>query len=113
MSDIRSFKLVTGDEIIASVVREIKSSSMLTESEGSSKVEGYVVKRPHSIQFQPVAPGQLGLALIPFTLSNPDIAELTIPASALVIPPFATAHGVQKQYLEQTSGIDLGGLKAK
>lgn len=103
MGAVKSFKLISGEEIVAEVTGQ---GGMLTEG---SQPTSYTVKRPHILQFQPVGPGQLGLAFVPWTLSNPTIQSLEIPASALIIPPFDPSANVEKQYLQQTSGIQLAG----
>ena len=110
---VKSFKMASGEEIVAEVV-ETKSGNQLAVDGGlfSNAVTAYVVKRPHILQFQPVAPGQLGLAFVPWTLSNPAIERLEIPASAVLVV-FDPASKVERQYIEQTSGIslDTAGLK--
>lgn len=90
---VKSFKLISGEEVVATVVTTLNPT-------------GYTLRKPHILQFQQVAPGQLGLAFIPWTLSNPDIDTVEIPTSA-VISVFEPAAKVEKQYLEQTSGISL------
>ena len=107
MTKILSFKTISGDEIVAEVVREVPTGNILAEGSGASTVAAYVLKRPHVLRFQPVAPGQLGLAFVPWTLSNPDITEITLSVKSLIAEPFVPASNVEKQYLEQTSGIDL------
>lgn len=107
MNAVKSFKLVTGEELVAEVVRELSGNQVLNEmSAYSSAVTSYILKRPHVLQFQQVAPGQFGLALIPWTLSAPEIDRLEIPASSVVVS-FTPSANVEKQYLEQTSGIAL------
>ena len=105
MPKIMSFKIVGGEELVAEVVREVTNGSVLSST--PAEVTAYVLKRPNVLRFQPVAPGQLGLAFVPWTLSNPDILEITLPAKSLIADPFEPAHRVEQQYLEQTSGIDL------
>lgn len=107
MSKILSFKTIGGEELVAEVVREITNGGILTEGAGASTIVAYVLKRPHVLRFQPVGPGQLGLAFVPWTLSNPDAVEITLPVKSLIADPFEPAHRVEQQYLEQTSGIDL------
>jgi hypothetical protein len=50
--------------------------------------------------------GQIGLAFVPWTLSNPTIEVLDVPASAVLLM-FDPSERVETQYLEQTSGISL------
>lgn len=105
MSDVMSFKMVSGEEVVA----ELVSTVTLTPD---SPPRSYTVRRPHILQFQPVGPGQLGLAFVPWTLSNPAIEHLEIPASAVLLT-FKPADKVERQYLEQTSGISLAGAGMK
>ncbi len=107
MSKVKSFKLVSGEEIVADVIRELSGNQVLNENGPfTSAVTSYIIRRPHVLQFQQVAPGQFGLALIPWTLSCPDIDRVELPASAVVVS-FIPADNVERQYLEQTSGISL------
>lgn len=101
MSEIVSFKMITGEEIVT----ELKSTMSLM---GSDKATSYVVRRPHILQFQqvPGRPGQLGLAFVPWTLSNPEIDTLEIPASSVLVK-FSPASQVEQQYIQQTSSIQI------
>lgn len=105
MSDVMSFKMVSGEEVVAELV-----STVTLTPDGPPR--SYTVRRPHILQFQPVGPGQLGLAFVPWTLSNPAIERLEIPASAVLLT-FEPADKVERQYLEQTSGISLAGAGMK
>ena len=100
---VKSFKMVGGDEVVARVL-DTKSSKLLTDA--PSPIETYVVSRPHILQIQPMGNGQVGLAFVPWTLSNPTIERMEIPASAIVLV-FDPSANVEKQYLEQTSGISI------
>jgi hypothetical protein len=100
MSKVISLKLTSGEEVVAELRQTVQVLA------GQGPVISYRVKRPHILQFQQMGPGQLGLAFIPWTLSNPDIDEIDIPASH-VISAFEPALKVEKQYLQQTSGISL------
>jgi hypothetical protein len=106
-NSVRSFKLVGGDEVVAEVT-DIQYEYIHHEL-GSSKgnIISYTVRRPHILQFQPMPNGNIGLAFVPWTLSNPTIERLNLPVSALIVPPFDPSPNVTKQYLEQTSGITL------
>ena len=97
MSDVVALKLVSGDEIVA----ELKSARFEAE-----KVTVYTLKRPHLLKFQDMGRGQVGLAFIPYTLSNPTIETIDLPGSAVMFT-FSPSGQVEKQYLEQTSGIAL------
>ena len=92
--EVKSFKLVTGEEIVARVIDETKSE--------------FTIDSPQVLQFQRVSQNQMGLAFVPWALSNPEISELILPRSSTVAvyPP---AADVEKQYLSQTSKIALMG----
>lgn len=109
MSTVLAFKLIGGDEVVAEVTEIVRNNvQMLTESVSSAgPIVSYTVRRPHVLRFQPVAPGQIGLAFVPWVLSNPEINSVTIPVEALLIPPFEASKNVEDQYLQQTSGIAL------
>jgi hypothetical protein len=96
MGKVQVFKMLTSEEVVAEA-----SASFI----GSKEV--YTLRRPHTLQFQQIAPGQIGLAFVPWALSNPTIENMEVPASALLIPPFDPDPKVERQYLEQTSGISL------
>jgi hypothetical protein len=103
MSDVKAFKMTTGEEVLA----EVLNTTIVND-----KVVTYNVRRPHILQFQPVGPGQMGLALVPWTLSNPSIERMEMPAQAVLLT-YEPSKKVSDQYLSQTSGIslDTGGLK--
>jgi hypothetical protein len=121
MSEITSFKLLGGDEIVAEVLsvnrKAVKATkTLLNESEApkakkpaakeTGEILSYTVRRPHILQFQPMGNGQLGLAFVPWTLSNPTIERLEIPASAVILP-FSPSANVEREYIQQTSGLAL------
>ncbi len=103
---VKSFKMVTGEEVVAEVVMEKSGNEVSTDGLFTNSITEYVLRRPHTLQFQQVGPGQIGLALVPWTLSNPAIDNLSVPASAVLIA-FYPSDKVEQQYIEQTSGISL------
>lgn len=105
MAQVKAFKMHGGDEVVASVIDTIYHPSNL-ESTTEKKVKSYILRRPHILRFQPMANGQLGLAFVPWTLSNPSIERLEVPAEAVLLA-FDAEDRVETQYLEQTSGISL------
>lgn len=106
MSVVKAFKLVTGEEVIAEV-RDPKVQELLQETFRITRDEvTYTLRRPNVLQFQQMAPGKFGMAMVPYTLSNPDLETVKIPASK-VITVFDVADNVEKQYLQQNSGIAL------
>ena len=97
---VKAFKMVGGDEIVAEL---LDTKSLLTNTD---TVTHYVLRRPHILQLQQLPSGGLGLALVPWTLSNPSIERMEVPASAVLLQ-FDPSDSTEKQYLEQTSGITL------
>ena len=106
MSEVKSFKLVTGEEIVSEVTRTLHLLNERLDPHVSSDVSYYELRRPHVLQLQQVAPGQFGLALVPWVLSNPDIGSIQLPISSVIVS-FSPNESVERQYLEQTSGISL------
>ena len=111
MTQVLAFKLIGGDEVVAEVLDTLYGTQMLlenqTEVKGSSgSITAYVVRRPHILQFQPISPGKVGLAFVPWTLSNPTIERLEIPVSAVILT-FSPASNVEDNYLSQTSGLEI------
>jgi len=109
MGNILSFKMRGGDEVVAEVIGVESGKKTLLEQEFSSTlppVTEYHIRRPHILRFMQTGPGQSGLVFIPWTLSNPTIEKMVIPASEVVLTYDPSAN-VEKQYIEQTSGIAL------
>lgn len=100
MSDVVTLKLVSGEEVVASLVSKLSPTL-------DSNVAAYRVSKPQTLQFRPFGnSGQMGLAFMPWTLSNPSIREVEIPAT-FVMCMVDTDEEVARQYLEQTTGIAL------
>lgn len=95
-NEIKAFKMVTGEELVAEVVSRALQGGAIT------------VRRPHIIQLQQASPGQYGLVFIPWALSNPDIDKAEIQLSSIVVE-FEPGERIQREYLSQTSGIKLAG----
>ena len=94
MSDIKIFKLVNGDELIAEVV-------------SGHQAINWKVRRVRMILMQQHAQsGQIGLGLLPWLASNID-GEVEIYSASLMTLPFDPEENLQKEYLSQTSGIAL------
>lgn len=105
-TSVKAFKIVGGEEIVAEVLEVKSGNQRVVDGLFEGAVTAYIVRRPHILQFQPVAPGQVGLAFVPWTLSNPEIERMEIPASAVVLT-FNPSANTERQYLQQTSGIAL------
>ena len=102
---ILSFKIRSGEEVVA----EVESTVTKAAGEDGLFVEmpvRWVLKRPHVLRVQQVQGGQLGLSFVPWCLSNPDIRAVTLEATS-VLATFAPSAMVERQYIEQTSGISL------
>lgn len=85
--DIVSFKLVSGEEIIARIEKLSDDS--------------YTVTKPFAL-----VPSQQGLGLMPFVLSVALDAKLVINKTAVVC--FSkTDKGLASQYMQQTTGIAM------
>jgi len=106
MSSVLAFKLVGGEEIVAEVLEEKRSLAIVDGLGSPTEITAYVLRRPHILRFQPIGPNQIGLAFVPWTLSNPEINKLELPAKSVLLT-FEPSANVEKQYLEQTSGIAL------
>ena len=112
MSVVKAFKLVTGEEVIAEVRDSDTQKLLLEEQRDTRDAVVYTLRHPNVLQFQQVGPGKFGMAMVPYTLSNPDLEEVKIPASK-IITIFDVASNVEKQYLEQNTGLALaqpGGI---
>lgn len=110
MSQILTLKMVGGDEVVAEVIDIVRDGNPLLSGNGTKDNTGpiisYMVRRPHILRFMPVGPGQSGLVFIPWTLSNPTIERMHIPASQVFLT-YEPSGNVEKQYIEQTSGIEI------
>jgi len=109
MSEILAFKMIIGEEVVGEVIEIIRKITPLFEQTGKGISDGditaYRVRRPHILRFIQSREGA-NLAFIPWTLCNPSIEVMTIPASAVLLT-FPPSANVEKQYIEQTSGITL------
>jgi|SRR5579859_2353558 len=106
ISEILAFKMIIGEEVVGEVVDVVRSTWLLEGKSGNGgEITAYKVRRPHILRFIQSA-GGANLAFIPWTLCNPTIEVITIPASAVLLT-FPPAANVEKQYIEQTSGIAL------
>ena len=85
--DICSFKLVNGDEIVATVK--------------SYEGDTYLVDRPYAAMVT-----QQGLALVPLLLTGTETAQVNLD-SCHVMMVFATGKEIADHYVQQTTGITL------
>jgi len=92
--DIKVLKLVTGEEIIA----HVGTPHGIDDDLGLTKIR--------SIVMQQTGPNQVGLALVPWIASDPD-AVATLRQSALLADPITPKSELEKEYLQQTTGIAI------
>lgn len=98
MTEVKSFKTTDGSELVAEVISKQFGSN--------EEVVSYKLRRPQVLQFQPVGANQMGLAFVPWLLSNPSLDSVTV-SSKILLVEFETAPEVASQYLTQMSGIKL------
>jgi hypothetical protein len=96
MKKVQALKLTNGQEVISEVKQNIRLG-------GSDEVISYTLTRPFVLHLS-IMPGGMDLAMVPFTLANPGLREITIPAK-MVDVVFEPSIDVERRYLEQTSGI--------
>lgn len=94
--EIKSFKMISGEEVVAEVV----GHRFVGADSGG---EAFILARPHVLQVQNAGTGPLRLAFIPWTLSNPTVERLEVPCSAIIVSYFPN-ESVQRQYLHQIYG---------
>lgn len=93
--EVLSFKLVTGEEVIARVT-------------GKKEIGGeqvYELEMPLVIHLQNSG-GRIGMGFMPWTLSNSESTVLELP-DKMVVVKFPPSNEVEKQYLSSTSKIAL------
>ena len=92
MSEVRVFKISTGEELI----------SRIKEDNGDS----YVLEQPRVVAIAPQANGQVSVTLIPLFASNQD-GDATLHKAHIVGEPDRINDELEKGYVEQTTGIAL------
>ena len=97
--DIRTFKLVTGEEIIGKLI-----GSSDTGFAGNNMIK---LTKVRTIQMMPTGPNQVGVGLLPYSAADVDGA-IKFSRSAIVAE---IEHGkdMEDAYLQQTTGIQLAG----
>jgi hypothetical protein len=91
MSEITLFKLVSGEEIIATV--------------SDKNDTRYVASKAMAIGVVQTGPQQYGLQLYPFLKGSPD-GEFELQAHA-VMGSMPTPPDLERSYISQTSGIEI------
>lgn len=92
MSDVRTFKMVSGEEVITRV-----------EGEDENNV---TFAKPRVLALVPVGQGQVQVQMIPYVASNPD-CTIKIARIAIGGEIDDPARQLVDGYMEQTTGIAL------
>jgi len=90
--DIRSFKLTTGEELVAQLLQETS--------------RGFLVKSPLIVHMMRTPEGPT-LAFAQWSLVQKQGVEVELLTSALVSAPVQLLDEVSDSYLQQTTGIAL------
>lgn len=92
--EVYTLKLVSGDEVLGKVVE--------------STDKGVLVHKPLILTVQANAQGQAAMAFIPMGLTyNPELANELEFKHEHILYSFLTPSEFEKQYVSQTSGIQL------
>ena len=98
MTEIKAFKLISGEELAGEVLAESATEFHLTK-----------VRQLGLVQIQ--VPGQSEPQLIPqfvpWLLSNPEGKDIRLYRTAISALPGELPDALEKLYIEQTSGLDL------
>jgi len=94
MAEIKVFKLVSGEEIIGSLVSQ------------SSSPPGYVLEKVRAIHLVPQGQHQFGVAMMPFMTSDPS-GQITIMTPAISAQVVNVPDDMERTYLAQTSSIQI------
>lgn len=103
VNDVISFRLVTGEEIIAKLAAIDEVS--------------ITVGKPVVVQMHMVAPNQAGLQFAPFmATADEDTAKFRFERAKLLADPLKSRKDITAQYVKMTTGLDIpnapGLLKA-
>lgn len=88
---VLAFKVVSGEEIIGDV-QSIYASEL-------------TVKNPMVVSVQPAGDGRVGVGLFPYSFATRGV--ISFKTSALVTSPYYPAPEFERNYLQQSSGLDL------
>lgn len=94
MAEIKVVKLINGDEIIGKMSNVVDWNS------------GLEVEKPRLIAVMQTGPGAVGVALLPWSAAAID-GTITIRSSAIMTDTYDASNELEKQYLQQTSGIAI------
>ncbi len=91
-NDVISFRLTTGDELMAKLVDSDESS--------------ITVSKPVVVQMRMISPTEAGLGFAPFMVSaNEETARFRFERSKLVTDPLKTRKDITAQYVQMTTGL--------
>lgn len=92
-NEIHVFKLLSGEEIVAKVVKRDK--------------EGLILEKVRTLSITPTGEqGKIGMNLIPFMLTCMD-GEIVLPESSILCKPRKVDDNLERYYLEQTTGLSI------
>jgi hypothetical protein len=91
--EVKTFKFTNGDEIMG---RLVEWSDDIT----------YKVERPRGLLPQKMQDGQIGIAFVPWVISNPD-GTVEILKTALAMTPMSPSKEMSDAYLSQTTGLQI------
>ena len=98
MSEVRAFKLSSGEEVIAKI-----------EQDFNDKV---VISKPRVVQAMRMKDGAVGISLVPWIFSGSDTQPVTLFFSNIVTVVSPIPEMVDN-YLRETSGLDLSQAAPK
>lgn len=90
--DVKVLKLTTGEEVIG----RFKTLNG----------DLYQLTKARQVIMQPVGPQQVGIGLLPWLASNQD-GDVPIKKSQVIVEPISPPDELEKEYLQQTTGIAL------
>ena len=92
MKDVVHVKLITGEEIIgkANIDRNMP--------------DGMAMERVRTLAVQPMGQGQMGIAMIPYMVGNPD-GLIWIKREHIIAEPESVPKNLEDSYLQQVSGL--------
>ena len=91
--DVRSFKLQTGQELVAELVRETST--------------GYVIKNPLVAHMMPDGSGGVQLGFAPWSLIHKSDVEIDLFDPGLLARPIELEQQVADSYIQQQTGLIL------
>jgi len=102
MSDVKAFRIVSGEEVVA----------VVTDYHNTTNESYYTLKKPRALMLQQGSDGTVGVAMLPFMASanNPDFdseSDVILYKKDIVAEVVDIPSALEAAYLQQTSGIAL------